>query len=365
MVDLVKTTFSEWQEDKAARLAAALAYYTAFSLGPLLLIAISVAGLVFGREAAQGQVVAQMQGLLGEEGAQVIQTAIENASQPSASIVSTLIGLGLLLLGAAGLFGQLQDALNTIWEVQPKPGRGFMGMVKDRFLSFTAVLGTGFLLLVSLVISAGLTAVNTWMADRLPGGALLWQVINQVVSVAVVTLLFALIFKVLPDAEISWRDVWLGAFVTAVLFTIGKYALGLYLGRASVGSAYGAAGSLLVVLVWVYYSAQILFMGAEFTQVYANRFGSRIRPSPDAEAVTEEARAQQGMPHQDKDNETDRDKTKPAAGAAGTAGAASSPADSRLGVVRGGALAMAAVLAVRGLLSGQRRPSPPTDPQRD
>lgn len=293
---LLKQTYSDWSEDKAPRLGAALAYYTIFSLSPLLVVAIAIAGLVFGQEAAQGQIVGQIRGLVGDEGAQAIQDMIRNASRPGAGIVATVIGAVTLLLGAAGVFGQLKDSLNTIWEVEPKPGRGVPGFIKERFFSFTLVLGTGFLLLVSLVISAALSAVGEYMAGLLPGGEAVWQVVNLAVSFLVITLLFALLFKYLPDVKIAWGDVWIGAAATALLFTLGRSLLGLYLGRGTIGSAYGAAGSLVIVLLWVYYSAQILFFGAEFTQVYANRYGSRVVPEAGAVPLTEEARAQQGIP---------------------------------------------------------------------
>lgn len=304
--ELLKATFKDWQEDKAERLAAALAYYTAFSIGPLLLIAIAIAGLVYGEEAARGQVVGQLQGLLGRQGAETIQTAIQNANKPASGIVATVIGLVGLVLGATGVFGQLKDALNTIWEVQPKPGLGVMAMIKDRLLSFGMVAVIGFLLLVSLVLSTVLAALATWFSGLLPGADVLWQIVNFVISFGVITLLFATMFKVLPDAEIDWEDVWIGAIITALLFTIGKTLLGIYIGAASVGSAFGAAGSLLVVLVWVYYSAQIFFFGAEFTQVYASHAGKRIQPSANAVPLTEEKREQQGMPHQDSEAEQRR-----------------------------------------------------------
>ncbi|MFN8498322.1 MAG: YihY/virulence factor BrkB family protein [Anaerolineae bacterium] len=294
---LLKDTFSEFSEDKAPRLGASLAYYTVFSLAPLLVIAIGIAGVVFGAQAAQGQIMNAIGGLVGEQGAEGIQAMVAGASrQPSGGIIATIIGLVALLFGASGVFGALQDSLNTMWEVQPKPGRGILGMIKDRFFSFSMVLGTGFLLLVSLIISAGLSAVGAWLGNALPGGEALWQVINFIVSLAVITVIFALLFKYIPDAKIAWRDVWVGAFITALLFTIGKFAIGLYLGHSAFGSSYGAAGSLLVLLLWVYYSAQILFFGAEFTQVYANQYGSHVAPEPGAVPLTEEARAEQGMP---------------------------------------------------------------------
>jgi membrane protein len=297
--DMIKETFSDWSEDRAPRLAAALAYYTVFAIGPLLVIAISVAGLVLGSEdSARQSVQTEVRGLVGETGAEAINSMIEGARKPAAGIIATVIGIATLLFAASGLFGQLQDALNTIWEVQPDPNRGFWGTVKARFLSFTMVLGVGFLLLVSLLLSTVLSAAVKYVSGD-GSEQILWQVVNFVVSFGVTTLLFAAIFKVLPDAKIEWRDVWIGAVATAVLFTLGKFAIGLYLGRAAPESTYGVAGSLVAMLIWVYYSAQILFMGAEFTQVYAKRYGSKIQPDEGAVPITEEARAQQGMPRKE------------------------------------------------------------------
>lgn len=296
ILGLLKDTFTEWQEDKASRLAAALAYYTVFSLAPLLIIAIAIAAVVFGQEAAQGKIVNQLDGLLGLQGAEAVQEMIKNSSrETNQGTIATIISVGLLLFGASGLFGQLQDSLNTIWEVAPNPNRGVMGFIRDRFLSFSMVLGIGFLLLVSLMLSAGLSAVGNYFGHLLPGLPFI-QFLNFALSFGVVTVLFALIYRVLPDAKIAWGDVWIGAAITSLLFTVGKLLLGLYLGNGSVGSTYGAAGSFVVLLLWVNYSAQILFFGAEFTQVYANKYGSRIVPSKNAIPLTEEARAQQGMP---------------------------------------------------------------------
>lgn len=292
--ELLRDAASEWIEDKAPRLGAALAYYTVFSIAPLLLIAIAVAGLVFDREAAQGKIVEQIQHMVGKDGAEAIESMIQSASKPEAGYAATGFGIVLLLIGAMGLFGQLQDAMNTIWEVQPKPGRGVLGFLKDRFLSFGMVMGTVFLLLVSLVASAGLAAMGSLLGDWMTSGV--GQVINFVVSFGVIALLFAMIFRYLPDAKVAWKDVWLGAALTALLFTIGKTAIGLYLGHSSVRSAYGAAGSLVVLLIWAYYSSQIFLFGAEFTQTYANRYGSRIVPKKDAVPVTDAARAEEGIP---------------------------------------------------------------------
>jgi membrane protein len=292
---LVKETFSDWSEDKAPRLAAALAYYTIFSLAPLLIIVIAIAGRILGDAAVTGEVAAQIQNLIGnEDAAKFIEEMVAAARKPTTSTVATVIGIFTLLLGASGLFGQLQDALNTIWEVAPKPGRGWLATIKDRFLSFTMVLGIGFLLLVSLVLSAALSAFGSFLGSD--EESIVWQILNFVISFGVITLLFAMIYKVLPDVKIAWSDVWIGAAATALLFTLGKFLIGLYLGRSGISTTYGAAGSLVLILIWIYYSAQILFLGAEFTQVYARRFGTRIEPAKDAIPVTEDARAQQGMP---------------------------------------------------------------------
>jgi membrane protein len=295
--NLLKETFNEWNEDKAPRLAAALAYYTAFSLAPLLIVVISIAGLIYGKEAVQGQVQYQIQGAVGSQAASAIQDMLANFSHPSSGIIATVLGVITLVLGAAGLFGQLQDALNTIWEVAPKPGQGILAMLRQRFLSFTMVLGICFVLLVSLVLSALVSALGNVIAVHIPQQETVLQIVNLVISFAVITLLFAAIYKVLPDVQISWRDVWMGAVVTAILFTIGKYALGLYLGQSSVSSSYGAAGSFVLLLLWIYYSAQILLFGAEFTQVYARKYGSKIEPSKNAIALTEGDRVHQGIPH--------------------------------------------------------------------
>lgn len=296
IVPLLKETYQEWSEDKAPRLAAALAYYTIFSIAPLLVIVIAIAGLALGDDAARGAISQQIQGLVGRTGAEAIEQMIQGASQREAGIVATVIGVVTLLFGASGVFGALQDALNTIWEVAPRPGMGWVETVKQRFFSFTMVLGTGFLLLVSLVVSAVLAGVVKYFQGALPGADVLWQVVNFAVGLAVTTLLFALIFKVVPDAEVGWGDVWIGAAATALLFSIGRLLLGLYLGQSSFGSTYGAAGSLVVVLIWIYYSAQILFMGAEFTQVYANSYGSHVKPAPNAVPLSDAKRAQEGIP---------------------------------------------------------------------
>jgi membrane protein len=275
---LLKDTFSQWTDDRAPRLGAALAYYTVFSLVPLLVIIIALIGLVFGQEAAQSYIMQQLAALLGEQSTEAIQDMIHRASQPKTGIVAGVAAFITLMVGASGLFAELQDSLNTIWGMSRKKGLGIWGLLKDRFVSLLAVLGTGFLLLVSLIVSAGLSAFGKWFAGWLPVSELILQGLNMMVSVVVITCLFAMMFKILPDAKVAWRDVWIGAFLTAVLFTLGKSAIGLYLGKSDIGSSYGAAASLVILLIWVYYSAQIFLLGAEFTQVYANTYGSQIVP---------------------------------------------------------------------------------------
>lgn len=295
VLGLFQETFKEWSNDKVPRLAAALSYYTIFSIAPLLIIVIAIAGAVFGEAAAQGAIVGQLQGLIGKASAQVIQNAIENASQPKTGTIASIISIVVLLFGATGLFTELQDALNTIWEVQPKPGRAMKNMVRQRFTSFALVLGIGFLLLVSLVLSAVLQAIVTYFSNVLPGTDIIWQIVNFILGFAITTLLFGLIFKVLPDVKITWNDVLIGAVITALLFSVGRFLLGQYLGNGSFGSTYGAAGSIVVILVWVNYAAQILFFGAEFTQVYARKYGSRIVPDKHAMPMTQEDRLNLGM----------------------------------------------------------------------
>lgn len=287
---LLKEAASQWSEDKAPRMGAALAYYGVFSLAPLLLLAIAVAGLVFGEQAARGEVLGQIQSTVGPTAARAIEDLLQNASHPASGVTATVVSLVVLLFGASGLFLELQDALNTIWKVAPRPGLGLMTMIRARLLSFAVVLGTGLLLLALLAVSTGLTVVDTYLkpfAHALPGGPWLWKAVNLGVSFGLVAFLFALIYKLLPDAEVAWRHVGHGAVLTALLFNAGKYAIGLYLGETSVSSAFGAAGSVIILLVWVYYSAQILLFGAEFTRAYALRTGERVPPAPHAVAVPE------------------------------------------------------------------------------
>lgn len=281
--ELIRDSGLAWIDDKAPRLGAALAYYTAFSLAPLLVIAIAVAGIFFGAQAASGQIANQIRTVVGDDGAKAIESMVEGANRPASSAWATVIGIIMLFVGAAGLFGQLQDALNTIWKVESKLGRGILGFIQDRFLSFTMVLGTAFLLLVSLVISAGLAALGSLFGEW--GASIAGQALNLVTSFAVITLLFAMIYRFLPDVRIAWRDVWFGAIFTSLLFSLGKALIGLYLGQTGTASAYGAAGSLAVLLIWLYYSAQIFLFGAELTRAYASRLGSPMVPKANAVSV--------------------------------------------------------------------------------
>jgi membrane protein len=277
---MLRDAATDFRDDHALRLAAALAYYSAFSLAPLLLIAISIAGAVFGEEAARGAVQGQIAGAMGERAAAGIEAMIASARDSGRSGIMAGVGVLLLLLAASGVFGQLQDALDTIWEVEPRASGGLRAFLLKRFLSLTMVLGTGFLLLVSLVLSAVVSAFTgafeRWLA--VPG--FVWQTLSFLLSFGVVTSLFAMIFKFLPDARVRWRDVWAGAAMTAALFTVGKFLLALYLGRSEAASAFGAAGALVLVLTWVYYSSLILLFGAELTQVYARARGREIGARP-------------------------------------------------------------------------------------
>lgn len=281
--EVVKETFSSFVDDKVPRLAAALSYYTIFAMAPTLVIVIGVASMVFGQDAAQGKIVTEIEGLVGRDGAIAVESILKNSAQDETGLLATILGFALLIVGATSVFIELQDSLNSIWGVAPKPGRGIKGLIRDRVLSFAMVIGTGFVLMVSLLVSAALSALEGWIARVLPDlSVFVVQVVQNVVSLAIITLLIGAIYRVLPDAKIAWRDVGIGALITAALFTLGKFLIGLYLGQGSVASAYGAAGSLAVLFVWVYYSGLIFFLGAEFTQVYANRWGGRVEPASNA-----------------------------------------------------------------------------------
>jgi membrane protein len=271
---VLKEAFAGWWNDNVPRMGAALAYYTLIALAPILIVAIAVGGMVFGPEAVRGEIVGQIEGLVGRDGALAVQAMLESAAKSSPSSPATIIGVITFLVGATGAFLELQTDLDSIWRVKPRSRGNFLqDLVMQRMISFGLVLGFAFLLLTSLVVSAALAAVHTYMGNTFPGVVLLWATVNAVVSLGVITLLFAMIYKVLPDVKLVWVDVWVGALVTAVLFTVGKFLIGLYLGTSSFASTYGAAGSVIVVLVWVYYSSQIILLGAEFTRAYVAQFG--------------------------------------------------------------------------------------------
>lgn len=275
---IVKSAARAASEDKVPMMGAALAYYTAFSIAPILVIAIGVVGIVFGENGGAG-VFDTIRGLIGDNGAQAVQSMVQAAaSRPRAGMVATIVGVATLLVGASGVFGQLQEALNVIWKVALKPGAGWAVTLRRRLLSFGMVGVIAFLLLVSLVVSAGLSAAGSLFTGALPGGEAVWQAVNALVSFAVIAALFAMIFKVLPDVRLPWRDAFIGGAWTSALFTAGKLGIGLYLGKSGVASTYGAAGSVIVLLLWVYYSSQILLFGAELTRAYAERSGRRVRP---------------------------------------------------------------------------------------
>lgn len=280
---LVLTAAKGWSGDNVPRLGASLAYYTLFSLAPVLIIAIAIAGFVFGADAVRGEIVLQLEGIVGKEGATVVQDLVENASRPGRGVVALTIGSITFMLAATGVFLELQYALNTIFQVKAKAGNNISAFVKARLRSFGLVLSIGFVLLVSLGVSALLSATSKWVGDGYVGASLVWQWLNIAVSFGVISLLFAVIYRFLPDVKLSWRDVWMGSVMTAALFTIGKQLLGLYLGRSSTVSSYGAAGSVILVLLWVYYSAQIVLFGAELTRV----FTARIHGPPEVEAFAE------------------------------------------------------------------------------
>jgi membrane protein len=278
---LFKQTTEEWIADKAPQLGAALAYYTVFSLAPLILILLAIVGIIFRHDpaGAWNRIVEQMSYFLDRSAIKVVGDIAQNASHPSKGMLATITGIALALFGASGVFGQLQDALNTIWGVKPKPGSGMREFLRARFLSFAMVAGVCFLLLVSLVFEACLKAFSHSISGSLPGGGGVAFAVYFLFDFAVVAFLFAMMFKFLPDAKIQWRDVWIGGVLTAVFFLVGKWALGLYLGSGAAASAYGAASSLITLLLWIYYSAQILLYGAEFTQVYADHYGSHVEPA--------------------------------------------------------------------------------------
>ncbi len=292
---LLSQTFNEWTEDKAPRLGAALAYYAAFSIAPLLILFVAIAGFVFEGDSWL-QVQAQIAAIAGDNAAEAIAAIIRGVTSSGSGYTATVVSVITLFLGATGAFGQLQDAMNTIWEVTPKPRRFWVDILRSRLLSFVMVLAIGAVLLASLFLSAFLATASHYFQHRFPMTGPVWPFADLSLSFVTTTLLFAMIFKILPDVAIAWRDVWLGAAVTAALFAAGKIGIGLYVGRSSFKSAYGAAGSFPIFLAWVYYSAQILFFGGEFTKVYATQHG-RVRPRRGARFLSEAMRIHQGIPH--------------------------------------------------------------------
>ncbi|MHB0856750.1 MAG: YihY/virulence factor BrkB family protein [Anaerolineae bacterium] len=307
LVFLVKRTFKKWGEDKAARLAAAMAYYTVFSLAPLLVIIIGVAGLVFGEAAAQGQIVGPISDVVGPDAANLIQDMIASTGESGGGVIATVIGTATLLLGASGVFGQLQGALNTVWDAPDTPKRGILGTVLNYLLRIVMVLFIGLLLIALLAAGAAISAVQRFASDLLPLSPLIWQLVSLLVTFGLLTLVFALIFKFVPNVTLRWSDVWVGALVTAFLFAIGQLALSIYLGRTGATSAFGAAGALVVLLLWIYYSSQILFLGAEFTQVYARHVGSASGVSERSKTIGVAAsRAQQALARSEERRMPDR-----------------------------------------------------------
>ncbi len=282
---IFKETFVAWDQDGVSRLAAALAYYTNFSLAPLLVLVVAAGGLVFGEEATESRIVSQIANLFGPRGAEIIAGVIDEASRPGSGLIATGAGLVVLFVGATGAFAQLQGGLNAVWGVAPKPRGALRAILRTRLPSFLMVLATGTLLLASVVLSAATEAFGDFLTERLPGLFFDPGVLGALLSLLLMFVLFAAIYEILPDVELTWRHVWLGAVTTAVLFTLGKHLIGIYLARGTIGSAYGAAGTLAVLLIWIYFSAQVFYFGAELTQVYSRHRGSPIRPANHATRV--------------------------------------------------------------------------------
>jgi membrane protein len=280
LLRIIKTTFTAWNRHEAPRLGAALAFYTILSLSPLIILVVALAGLIFSRSTAQAHILSQVQGMIGPVGGRAVESMLASSQKPAAGILGSIVGLLSLLFGASGVFAELRSALNLIWEVKPEEQTsGIAGLLRERFFSFGMVLSIGFLLLVSLVVSTTLAALGKFFGGLLPIPSPVLTVFNFLISYIGVAVLFGLIFRFVPETKVRWQNIWLGALVTAIFFTIGKTLIGLYLGKSSLGSTYGAAGSVIVIIVWVYYSAQIFFFGAEFTHAYAER---QLPVAPDA-----------------------------------------------------------------------------------
>ncbi len=296
LFELLKESFKEWQKDKASRLAAALSYYTIFSLAPIVVLVLSLLGWIY-RDGSAGKLfLEQVVKLVGESSAEVFENLIASANEPAKNTIAAIVGMATGIFGATGVFVQLKDAINTAWGIKEQRFKGLKGLVRVRAISFTAVLVIGFLLLVSLFISTALSAVSARLSSDNAVLAVIFQILNQVLAIGLIMLLFAFIYKYLPDVKVKWKDVWVGAFFTSILFNLGKYLIGLYLGNSNVGSSFGAAGSILVLLVWIYYSAQLILFGAEFTQVYSAKYGSGSisgtpKTNPDAARVVLDEKA--------------------------------------------------------------------------
>jgi membrane protein len=353
---LFKQAAMDWSNDHAPRLGAALAFYTIFSLAPLITIVVSIASLWFSQNASQ-EIFNQLGSVIGADQAQSLQKMLVQPGKETSGMFTAISAGVMLVFGATGVFVQLQDSLNQIWEVRQKPGQGIMGFIRHRLLSLGAVLGIGFLLLVSLLLSAGIAAVGKFLGT---GSSMewLWQIVNMVVSFGVITVLFAFMFKFLPDAEIDWKDVWVGAVVTSVLFTVGKFGLGLYLGKSSLASTYSAAGALIVLLLWVYYSAQILFFGAELTQEYADMSGREVAPSPHAEwdaekqCATQEVEKRNERKHKIKEEKKGHHTESPSAKPEPTPEPASRPKPSLAPAYRSAAIMASGIAASHGTRNG-------------
>ena len=288
---ILKETISGFSNDKGLKLSASLSYYTVFSMAPLLLLIISLAGAFFGREASEGRIFSEINGLIGNEAAAQVQQIIKNLELSGKTTTSVVIGAITLVIGATTVFGEIQDSINIIWKVKAKPKKGWLKLIKDRLLSGSVIVGLGFLLIVSLIVNGVLMTLNDYLMSRFPDFTIIaFNIINIVVSFLVITVLFGVIFKVLPDAKIAWKDVRAGAIFTALLFMLGRYIIGLYIETTAAGSPYGAAGSIIVILLWVYYTAAILYIGAEFTRVYADFAGKRIEPADYAVYVEQKER---------------------------------------------------------------------------
>jgi membrane protein len=301
VLKLFKEAAIGWSDDNVSIHGAALSYYTIFSIAPLLLVAIAIAGLVLGQQASQGEIFGGVRRLLGDDGARSIEGLVHSASlKPHAGLVATVLGFVTLIFGASGVFTQLQQSLNIIWRVTTEPGKGVWVFIRRRLLTFSMVVVIGFILLVTLVVSAAISALGEFVGDRLPGGEALWHVVNVLVSFGVTTALLAAVLKVLPDVELGWRDVWLGSAVTAALFTVGRLGIALYLGHSGVASSYGAAGSLIVVLLWVYYASQIVYFGAEFTRAHVRHAGRAVRAKEGSKLIEPSAVSPEIKPGQAK-----------------------------------------------------------------